>query len=933
MSRYSFTNNLRRSSLLGGLCLLIAPFLVAEQQERAGNLPDGRRIPWVGVDTAGTYFQRDKTYRKAGWNYPAFRDAVAALKVDFLMDHYLAVPSGRATKAENLADFKGEVADLSSWLKTSGMQYIWDVEEANFVPRKEYEPGVNFYEPEPGLHYVRLPSDLIEPLTQEAKMRFVCYDEFEHMIITRNFLIKQEGGTPPSVAETAEMNLEDSYEAIFKKLVELRKYYAEHGITPVVEMVWPDLHHIFARAGWTISPKLMKESWNPLVAAMGLGAAIQYEKQGADLWFNPDLWFTGNYPGHSVGELQSSLWLAHWLGATRLYVENLDYTHLKRAEHNPEKAAASGRAAERTQGRHHPDADGVFGSLVNYQNADQFSLTRYGDVLRQYAENYRFNNPRPYTWRDARCDIAIVRFPDSCWGQGRTTFPDTLLGSKISKSSPETEAWFMIWNLLSNGTIPQSGISFFTKAAGNLGPRFFCPMPPVLVFDHRIGDEQPDFDFRGAKVVFLTGVDVTPGTLRVLNQFVETGGVCIALANLAPEPLRAAFFAQKEPTLTQQQGKGTWLVTKDFAQPQVRNMIKAWLPPSDEMRFQFGDHRLVLRKLNLEQVQVELDGKIVAKPETIINRNIVLKNGVLVEEPTGASSASSSAKPGNFENGKKNGSATEASFSQSPTMANIAYLGPDRDETMDAWLPLSAPKPAPAVLLIHGGGWYGGDKADHRERNIAATLSDNGYAVFSINYMLNLREKDAQTGRSKVTRLAWPQSIYDCKSALRYIRANAARFNVDPARIAVMGGSAGGHLAMLVGATANQEDFNRQGLYTDQSNAVSAVIDFYGDYDIRGQRVSPFEGATPEQTSANEASASPVSWMDKRMPPMLIVHGTADNTISVERSRALVNYLQSLGVEHQYVEVEGAPHGFYLHPPQKDLRPEVLAFLKKYIGG
>lgn len=265
--------------------------------------------------------------------------------------------------------------------------------------------------------------------------------------------------------------------------------------------------------------------------------------------------------------------------------------------------------------------------------------------------------------------------------------------------------------------------------------------------------------------------------------------------------------------------------------------------------------------------------------------------------------------------------------------SDIAYLGPERAEKLDVYLPPAGfARPLPAVLLIHGGGWRIGDKADARERNIGGTLAARGYAVFSINYLLNLGETDPATGRLRLSRLAWPQNLIDCKSALRFLRAEAAAFGVDPARVAVMGGSAGGHLSMLVGATASHDEFNRQGLYTGQRNDVACVLNFYGDYDIRGRRVSPFEGATPAETAANEEAASPVTWFDAATPPMFITHGTADEIIPVERSRLLARELASRGLDYWYVEIAGAPHSYHLEPAQMDLRPVVLSFLEKHLG-
>jgi acetyl esterase/lipase len=264
---------------------------------------------------------------------------------------------------------------------------------------------------------------------------------------------------------------------------------------------------------------------------------------------------------------------------------------------------------------------------------------------------------------------------------------------------------------------------------------------------------------------------------------------------------------------------------------------------------------------------------------------------------------------------------------------DVAYLGDARNEKMDVYLPDNeAGDLVPAVLLIHGGGWRVGDKASSRERGIAATLSDAGYAVFSINYLLNKGERNPQTGKMVITEVAWPQSLYDCKSALRFIREKASEFNVDVSRIAVMGGSAGGHLAMLVGATAEDDEINRHGLYLDQSNHVSCIINFYGVYQTLGRRLSPLGGASEEMIARYDEMAAPATHLDAQVPPMLIVHGTKDKTVSIEQSRKLVRDLDALGIEHRFVEVPGAPHSFGLQPAQMDLRPVVLDFLRQNLG-
>jgi acetyl esterase/lipase len=268
-----------------------------------------------------------------------------------------------------------------------------------------------------------------------------------------------------------------------------------------------------------------------------------------------------------------------------------------------------------------------------------------------------------------------------------------------------------------------------------------------------------------------------------------------------------------------------------------------------------------------------------------------------------------------------------------PTIKDIPYLGEDRAEKMDAWLPPDIyERPVPAVLLIHGGGWEVGDKAASRELNIAGTLAANGYAVFSINYLLGSKSTDPQTGKTRRV-IAWPQNFYDCKSALRYLRAHASRYGIDPERIAVMGGSAGGHLALLVGATAGADELNRGGLYTDESNEVVCIVDLYGIHDLRQFGGTLFRGADAEETERNLDTASPVTYFGQRdMPPVLVIHGNKDTIVPVSVSRDNVSKLRANGHEVEYLEVDGAGHSFDLQPSQADLRPVVLEFLDMHLS-
>ena len=254
---------------------------------------------------------------------------------------------------------------------------------------------------------------------------------------------------------------------------------------------------------------------------------------------------------------------------------------------------------------------------------------------------------------------------------------------------------------------------------------------------------------------------------------------------------------------------------------------------------------------------------------------------------------------------------------------DFAYLPAERAEKADLYLPdnLAAGAPAPVLLWIHGGGFTGGDKAQKREQNIGTNLAAHGYVVLSINYLL----------QQKGGPLAWPQNLQDCKTAVRWLRANAARLHLDPERIAVAGGSAGGHLASMVALTKPEDGFDPKGPYGEFSCAVQAGMDFYGPADLTTWQNVSMLGKSKTEDMELYRKASPVTYARKDSPPMLILHGTADKTVDIKQCEILEAALQKVGANVEFVRIPGAPHTFDLQPKQQDLRPLVLAFLEKHL--
>lgn len=274
---------------------------------------------------------------------------------------------------------------------------------------------------------------------------------------------------------------------------------------------------------------------------------------------------------------------------------------------------------------------------------------------------------------------------------------------------------------------------------------------------------------------------------------------------------------------------------------------------------------------------------------------------------------------------------------------DVAFLAPNRAEKLDLYLPAPPPATAlsPALVWIHGGGWSGGTKNEARAKNVCTTLAEAGYVAVSIDYRLGAG--------------AWPTNLFDCKNAVRHLRANAAKYRLDPKRIAVAGGSAGGHLALMVALTAGQKDLEPTGPatpYPDVSSAVRCVINMYGVTNILTRRATDKQGIPGEPRPPTESVfriygvesaespvlrlASPVTHVSGKSVPILTLHGRADATVDYWQAEELARVAQERGARHEVVFLEGVGHTFDLQtwakkPLPRDLRPVVLEFLQKHL--
>jgi acetyl esterase/lipase len=220
---------------------------------------------------------------------------------------------------------------------------------------------------------------------------------------------------------------------------------------------------------------------------------------------------------------------------------------------------------------------------------------------------------------------------------------------------------------------------------------------------------------------------------------------------------------------------------------------------------------------------------------------------------------------------------------------------------LDLYFPKSMNAPAPVVVYVHGGGWTQGSKEGNVEVFYESALLDAGFVLASLDYRLAPEYK-------------FPAMIQDVKCAVRFLRAHAGAYNLDPGRIGALGTSAGGHLVGLLGTTDESAGFD-VGEYLDQSSRVQAVVDLFGPADLTVGYSSAYETmaeyvfGTTDPTDPIFAAASPVTYITPDDPPFLILHGDRDQVVPLAQSQAFYDRLIAGGVEAQLVLVQGGGHG------------------------
>lgn len=404
------------------------------------------------------------------------------------------------------------------------------------------------------------PPAFTEALTKREGFLGFLFDEADHMQINAHWPVIDYYGYEDQhyLAETEGLDLFQARQAVYNALEQRGKICAAAGKAPAVEFLFPVMMHTAAKAGFNLSPKVLKETCGPAMLATAMGAARQHN---VDFWIDVDYWWHNEALGHSLERFQSALLLAYWSGASKIYVEG---------------------GAKYSRG--HP-----LGTAIE---------KAYAEFIREYVPAH----PRPYTWREFIPEIGIVRFDDTCFDTRQKylgEYPGPLYGHVAA--GPENTEWLNIWSLLSHGFIRTDSVSHQWESRRFNSRTLFVPLHNVAVYDHEVTYKH----LSGLKLIFLTGALISPQTYTAVSRCVREGATCVLPPRLSPPG--SMLDTIQEITL-QQDGKGQWLIVPEFyrlhyetffggpAVKFLRELLKPMVGSGDELVYNFSKHVVRFRQ-------------------------------------------------------------------------------------------------------------------------------------------------------------------------------------------------------------------------------------------------------------------------------------------------------------------------------------------------
>jgi len=258
----------------------------------------------------------------------------------------------------------------------------------------------------------------------------------------------------------------------------------------------------------------------------------------------------------------------------------------------------------------------------------------------------------------------------------------------------------------------------------------------------------------------------------------------------------------------------------------------------------------------------------------------------------------------------------------------VYHKTPEKELMLDIYWHDQTDDKFPLIVWIHGGGWRAGSK-EWGGKRIADVFFEKGFNIASISYRLS---QDA----------VFPAQIIDCKAAIRWLRANADKYNIDQDNIGVWGSSAGGHLVAMLGTSSEIKEWDQYGDNQDVTSEVQAVCDFFGptdflrmndepgkiDHDAPDSPESMLIGALIQENPELVQIANPVTYVSGNEPPFLIMHGDKDSLVLHSQSIYLEKALIENGIDVEFITIEGGGHG---GPGFREQNEKVEAFFNKHL--
>lgn len=550
-------------SMISGLLLLVSISHAQTFQSRSTRLDTTQNF-YIGIDNSGEKFKPDEFFNP---------DATDALGVDFVVYH-CKEPNG------TIEEEAQKMERLGNKFNEKGLKVIVNVETGNFSLNVSSTDGLSWVEQPNNLHLFKFPPQVLKSLNKSPAVWGIQYDELEHSQITRNLTItlQNPGVELVSLAETTGLDFKMADNAVYESAKYLVDECKGLGTNQVLtEHVWPVLFHNFARAGMIPVYKQMKENWSNVWAACAMGACLQYD---TELWSCIDLWNHNKYPGHSAKELYGNLLFAYWAGVDKAYVE------------------------------------GIVADMYELDESKNIVLLERGKAFSHFVKEYLPDNERPYTFRDFEPEIAIIRFDDTEWGQGKDVFcsvdidenekldlywKDWLFGAYDLNTSSESEEWIKAWHTITHGMVKKEALSW---NAGNyykgMPHRSFAPANSPVVFDDTVTKEH----LKTVKLAFLCGLFMSEETMADVASLVkEEGLVVVTSPRFAPKKIVSEY---KGGTKKFRDGKGKWIITDDMAGSKLKKAVKSFTGKDDEIVYNFKGDRKVIMKISPDGNELEI---------------------------------------------------------------------------------------------------------------------------------------------------------------------------------------------------------------------------------------------------------------------------------------------------------------------------------------